>query len=408
MINPHGRFATLLAVAGLASAAATAQERPAPGFSPPRDAAAGDPASTPAPPASSAAVETDRQAISDGELIVRKAPPERLRKVDRALAASGDTVDASDVLDEMIDELAADLARVGASRFSPLLFDRIRLSANVSPQFAEIVEARLAAALMRAANLSLVRCMECRGTRTRIESASWVVTRGITGRAQLAQIGRDYGARGLLSVSLTVQQEPASMAMDVELIRPDDATVAFAESYRARADDALLYRGVDRAQGRQQRLEDLQRRLDARPLWGMAVSIEGAWIPVDGRPALYGAIAMVHVLERIGEEREWRVGLSGGGLINSTLVGGVLGATVLRRVTSETVNGTGISVGGTGGVFITGSAGSSAIGTARVEWVTGYRVGLTASLSYLVPFKLQNKDPSYGGVIPGLGAALTW
>jgi hypothetical protein len=354
------------------------------------------------------AAETEQQAIGEGSLIVRKAPPEKLRKVDRALVVSGDTVDANDVLDEMIDELAADLARIGASRFSPLLFDRIRLSSNVSPQFAEILEARLAAALMRAANLSLVRCLECQGTRTRIESATWVVARGITGRAQLAQLGRDYGARGLLSVSLTVQVAPASMAMDVELIRPDDSTVAFAESYRARAEDALLYRGVDRAQSRQQRLEDLQRRLEARPLWGMAVSIEGAMVPVDGQAALYGAIGLVHVLERIGVEHEWRVGLSGGGLINSTLVGGILGATVFRRVTAETVNGTGISIGATGGVFIAGNAGSSAMGTARLEWVTGYRLGLTASVSYLAPFKLQNKDPAYGGVIPGLGVALTW
>ena len=58
--------------------------------------------------------------------------------------------------------------------------------------------------------------------------------------------------------------------------------------------------------------------------------------------------------------------------------------------------------------IITGNSGTSALITGRLQWVMGYRMGVSASLGYLAPFKVANKDPSYGGVVPGVGGVISW
>jgi hypothetical protein len=365
-----------------------------------------DTAPAPAAPVAAPPPATETQRIGDATLYSRKRPPEELRQINRTLVAPGPKVDANEVLDEIIDEWASDMARLGATRFSPLLFDRIRLTSNVAPQFGAILEARLTAALLRTAAVNVVRCAECSATRSRIENANWVVTRGVTSKAELAGLGKEYGAKALLSVSLTVEKEPALLAMDVELTRADDSTVLFAETYRASSDDAIIYRGADRAQSREQALKDLQRRLDARPLWTISALTEALYIPSTGQSGWAG-LALVDLLERGGPEREWMFGLSAGGLLGN-FAGGVAGATLLRRVGEESINGKGVAMGATVAAVITGNAGTTALVTGRVQWVMGYRMGVSATLGYLAPFRVANKDPNYGGLVPGLGGVITW
>jgi hypothetical protein len=350
--------------------------------------------------------ETDHRQIGDASLYSRKRPPDELRRINGVLATPGHKVDANEILDEIIDEWTSDMARLGAVHYSPVLFDRIRLSSNVAPQFGAILETRMIAALLRATSVNVVRCVECSATRSRIENASWVLTRGVTRKAELASLGKEYAAKALLSVSLTVEQNPALLAMDVELTRADDATVLFAETYRATSEDALIYRGADRAQSREQALKDLQRRLDARPLWAMNALSEAVLIPSSGQ-ASWGAIGLVDVLERGGADREWMVGLTAGGLLGD-LTAGAVGATVFRRLGEESINGNGVTLGVTAVGVFTGNAGTSALVTGRLQWVMGYRMGLTASLGYLAPFKVANKDPSFGGLVPGAGGVITW
>src|SRR5439155_1127446 len=118
----------------------------------------------------------------------------RRAAVDRHLVGSGSEVPADDVLDEMLDEFAADVARLGAGQVGPILLRRVRVSDNVNPAYAAVVEARLAAAVFRSANVALVRCVECNSTRSRVDGAEWVVTRGITTREEAQSIARKYGA----------------------------------------------------------------------------------------------------------------------------------------------------------------------------------------------------------------------
>jgi hypothetical protein len=343
------------------------------------------------------------------EIVQRKVPP-RLQKapIEGYLAPAGDAVDANDVLDEMIDELAADVARLG-TRIGPILLERIRLSDNLNPDLAAIVEARIAASIGRAANVALVRCAECWATRGRLEHGAWVVSRGVNRREELVAVASKYSARTLLTVAVTLQDRPTLLAMDVELVRADDSSIAFAEQYRITPDTALLYRGVDRSQTRAERLKQLEDRINNRPRFGHAVEF-GAMYLGSSRGGVWGATGRYQLTEQFGDDGMFDAGLSLGGFLNTgNIVGGLIGATVSMRVSpAQLAASEWRVVGGVGGM-ITGSANSSYF-SLGLRYRPAVRITLHASVNYVVPFTVNVRPPvEYGGGIsPELGLGFSW
>src|SRR4051812_36924562 len=201
----------------------------------------------------------------------KRAESTRPNRLEGSMVTPGAEVSADDIVDEMVDELAADVARMGAAQISPVLLERVRVSANMNPEYAHIFEARLAAAMFKAANLALVRCLECTATRSRVEGTDWVITRGLVTRDDARAAARRYGARTFLDVALTLREQPASLSMDVELVRAEDSSIAFAEGYRMDAERGMLYRGADRAQSREERLKELEDKLQERPRYVSAL-----------------------------------------------------------------------------------------------------------------------------------------
>src|SRR5207237_4675035 len=129
----------------------------------------------------------------------RKRPESsRPNRIEGSIVTPGREVSADDIVDELVDEFAADVARLGAAQLSPILLQRVQVSANMNPEYAHIFEARLASAMFKAANLSLVRCVECTAIRSRVEGLAWVVTRGVITSEDVRAIARKYGAHGLL------------------------------------------------------------------------------------------------------------------------------------------------------------------------------------------------------------------
>ena len=362
----------------------------------------------PAPEAPASAKPAPAPELPEGAVLhARKKPVEHLKLLDGHLI-TGDEVSADDVVDEMVDELAADLAKLGASRISPILLDRVRVSDNMNPQYSHILEARLASALFRAANVALVRCAECWTTRSRVEQSSYVITRGMASRADVQKVAGHYGAQTYLDVSLTLHEKPSSLAMDVELVRAGDSSIAFAEYYRLDPDKAILYRGADTAQHREARLQMLQDRVNARPRYGHTVDLGAMLIPSDNG-AFWGGLGRYQLTEKFGSDDQYDAGLSLAGFINtSSFAGGILGAVWQVRLTDGGVWAPEWTLGLNGGAFLTGNAGNSAIVGGRLRALLGARISLEAGLSYLVPFTLKGKTTSYGGVCPELGLGFVW
>ena len=342
----------------------------------------------------------------------RKRVPSNLKAVEGHLVGSGSEVPADDVLDEMLDEFAADVARLGAGQVGPILLRRVRVSDNVNPAYAAVVEARLAAAVFRSANVALVRCVECNSTRSRVDGAEWVVTRGITTREEAQSIARKYGARSFLDVALDVRERPApGMGMDIEMVRAEDSSIAFAETYRMDASQGLLYRGADRAQSREARLKELEDRLNQRPRWGAELEM-GAMGFLGGKNDLWGATVRFNLVEQFGDDREFQAGLGAAGFFNFpgaplSVAGGIVGALAQARVGPESLFGPKPWIGLDAGVMLTTTAAAPIFG-ATVRWLVGDRIALHLAVRYMVPITLPNSTQSYGGLSPDAGVGFQW
>ncbi|TMA19018.1 MAG: hypothetical protein E6J85_13135 [Deltaproteobacteria bacterium] len=365
--------------------------------------------STPAQPATGDANQTAPDVPSGAAVVERTRPPRlKVAPIEPYLAPTGETVDANDILDEMIDEATADLARLG-TRVAPILLERIRLSDNLNPDLASVIEARLAASLGRAANVALVRCTECWATRGRLEHGAWIVSRGINRRDDLVAVANKYSARTLLTVAVTLQEAPSTLAMDVELVRADDSSVAFAEQYRMTPDNALLYRGVERSQSRTERLKQLEDRINNKPRFGHAAEF-GAMVVGSTGNSIPAAVGRYQLTERFGEDGLFDAGLSVGGFFNTgTIAAAMIGANWSMRLTPAQLAASELRLTAGAGGIVTGSA-TSTYASAGLRYRPAVRITLHAGIHYLVAFDAPTKPPrKYGGSIsPELGLGFSW
>lgn len=336
----------------------------------------------------------------------RRRAPADLRNVEGHLVGYGSDVLADDVVDEMLDEFAADVARLGGAQTGPILLQRVRVSDNVNPAYAAVLESRLAAAVFRAANVALVRCVECTATRSRVENGEWVVSRGITTREEAQEIARKYGAKSFLDVALSVRERPASMGMEVEMVRASDASIAFAENYRMDPSRGMLYRGADRAQTREEKLKELQDRLNQRPRWGQAVEF-GVMGLINSTP-IWGGVARFQLAEEFGDDHEYQAGIALAGFLNtSNLAGGIFTATVQGRIGQSEFMPR-YFLGLDAGVFVSGSAGTAPIGGLSLRWLAGQRFALHGAIRLMGPLHVPNSAASYGGFAPEMGVSFLW
>jgi hypothetical protein len=354
----------------------------------------------------------DNEIPAGASIYAKPKPPVRLETREGRLVRPGDRVEANDALDEILDEFAADVARLGANRVSPILLERVRVSENMNPEFASILEARLVSAIYRAANVRVVRCYECYATHAQVEDGVWVVRRGISRREDLQNLAKKYNAQVILNASLTLHTAPNALAFDVELVRAEDASIFFAEGYRVHPHTALLYRSADKMQSREVRLKDLEDRINARPHFNHALHLGAILIPTSGHPEgpIWGTYSVYRWSEAFGEDREWRAGATLGGIINPVRLGGALiGATLLRRLNPENVYSINCHGGGSAAFFITGAQGNSPMFNAQAECVLAHRFLLQGSLGVLVPFNSSvGSNYTIGGLSPQFGMGVIW
>lgn len=340
----------------------------------------------------------------------RELQPFEPSPAERALLTGGDTISASDALDELLIELAADLKAQGSLLTSPVLLERVHVSSDFDPSYAAVLEARILAALKRARVGEVLRCLECTATQGRVEAGAWVVRRGLTRKADLDLVGKRYGATTLLAVALTRTRGPDGLALDAQLTRAADAAIVFAEGYRFDVRRALIYRGSDDVRRREAQLEDIADRLANRPHFGHGVYL-GAMIMGSDSPEgpVTGFTGSYRLYEKFGARRQFRVGLTAGGFLHSSrLAGALLGVVVLGRLTEESLYWPEVYFGGEAGGFITGGAGNTPMGGLQIEVLFGRRFALHAGALWIHPFDLAKRGEMIGTVCPRAGLGVVW
>lgn len=353
------------------------------------------------------------QELPAGASIHRRPPPSKTSPGEKRLVRPGPTLDANDALDELLDELAADLARIGSARVSPMLLHRIRVSDSMNPEFVQVLEARLVAAVQRATAVNVMRCFECTAAQGQVVNGEWVLRQGITDREDLQAVAAKYGARMLLTATMTLSEAPASMALDVELVDARDASVSFAEGYRIHPYTAMLYRTGDRIQTREARLKDLEDRLNQRPQWRFSLLGGGLIVPVQDHPqgALKGFSGQLRFAEAFGEARTWRAGFSAGGVVFPKRAGGALVSFLLQhRINADNVYAPQWFVGGTAGFLIMGEDDNALNIGGHAEVVLSHTVLAHLGLAYQFGFDRSGPNGPYtvGGLVPSAGMGIVW
>jgi hypothetical protein len=325
-----------------------------------------------------------------------------------ALQQPDSHVNASMAVEEILDQLAADVGTLGPAELSPLVIERLDVSDTLDAGYAALLETRLIAALYRKGVVQVVRCLECRATRMNVEDGHWIVRQGLSRREDLEMLTKKYGAKATLRGVLTLHRNPDSLALDVEITRTNTAAVLFAESYRFDASTALLYRGADAEKSREERRADLQDRLDGRPHFGQALAVGAMLVPEEGDSPIIGAFGSYRLYEAFGEWRQHRVGLNLGAFMHSSrLAGAVVQVSMYTRLNSFSLYGSQLFLGGGAGGFLTGGGGNTPMGTGSVELLLGERMTIQASVSWVHPFEFADKH-KVGGVVPQGGVGFLW
>ncbi len=328
----------------------------------------------------------------------------------RQLQTESDSVHIYQLAEEMIDELIADVSELNARALAPAAMREMTLTPNLSDQFGQFVESTLVTALATHTDVSVRRCVACSAMRSRVDGDDWVVTRGLVHHEDLRDEANRLGANVFLDTRFSYYPGANVVAMQVEFFRADDGAVVWSETYRSDATTAAILRTGDRVESREERVSELERKLDARPYYGYQVNIGVGHIPYDDPEAGFGGIMLgLRLYEKFGSNRQYLYGIGADSFANfrsdgilGSFVYGVLQAEIREQNLNRPTIRTGPAIGG----FFAGTEGNSFVGEWTLDAVFQFRLGAGASVFYFVPTEFANRD------LGGLGAkgrvTFTW
>jgi hypothetical protein len=147
---------------------------------------------------------------------------------------------------------------------------------------------------------------------------------------------------------------------------------------------------------REERVAELNRKLEERPDFGYMAYFGVAHIPYDiPSGGMTGGSGGIRLYEYLGEERRWRYGIGAEGFANlsdSGLVGAFLGATAQYRIFEADLNEAAFWTGPTLSGFVAGTEGNSFAVEWGLEGIFQFRLGAGLSLMYFVPVRYADYD----------------
>ena len=334
---------------------------------------------------------------------MRESEPdsEQLRQM---LADADDQVPLYLVFEEMIDELVAEIQDEPRVRISPLSVRRVRVSRQLSPWFAEETQAKIVSAIQQHTQITVRRCTTCESLRSRVDGDHWVVTMGIADQAQLRREAETIGVNAFLDVRVAYYPQSNVATMVAEAIEATNGTVIWSRSFRSDATTAEILRSGEELQTRQERVEELERRIDMRPHLGHQVSLGAGLIPYTGAQGnIIGGMLGYRLVERFGEDLRWSFSFGGEGFLNAganALAGGFVNVQMQYDLLPPSLHKvqlrTGLAVGG----FIAGSEGNSFVAEWSADVVMQFLLGLGINLFYFVPVEFGEGDlGGFGGKV---------
>lgn len=316
-------------------------------------------------------------------------------------AAEG-TIHIYQIIEEMLDEVVADISKLNHTVLSPTAIRSIGLTPNLSAQLGDIVESTLISNVVNNTSVAIKRCASCRALRSRVEGDSWVVTLGITNQEDLRSEANNIGVQTFMDARLSYFPGANIVALQVEIFRASDGAILWTETYRSDATTAAILRSGDRVVTRAERLKELERKIDQRPYYGHILYGGMTYIPYDSPlGGSSGAALGYRLYEKFGENNKYLFGIGAEGFVNlsdNPILGSFISATFQWEVYQANLNQPILRTGPTIGGFIAGTEGNSAFAEWGVDLVLQYRLGIGVSAMYFLPVDFGGYD------LGGLGA----
>jgi hypothetical protein len=340
-----------------------------------------------------AAVPTDQS----GRPALEVPPREGAVDLSALLARSQDGISVGLLIDELVDELAAQLEKEDARALSPMAVRWVKLSPNLRADLALSVETRLSARLAKGTQLVQVVCTDCRSLRSRIEGNDWVVSLGVVRQADLRQLAEDIGAKTFLDLDIQFIPGPPEprVMLTARAFRANDGRVLFATSIRGDETTGAVLRSGKKPISREEQLVELGRKLEGRAKWSHMLSIGVARLGWDTPAgAVPGGTVSYRIVERFGTEQRMMYGLSGELFINEErMQAGIVSASMAYQATAPNLNWGELQLGGALGAVVGDPY--TMIVEAFGDYLMKFRFSLGAGVLYVVPVKFLGYD--FGG-----------
>ncbi|HXU63033.1 MAG TPA: hypothetical protein VN962_15100 [Polyangia bacterium] len=329
---------------------------------------------------------------------------------------SNSGVDFFELVDDMLDEVARQVSLLDPNLLSPLAIRMVRLSANLRPEFARTLEARLTARLMQSTPVKVTICAECEALRSRVENGAWVVTLGAVRQEDLRRLGESTGIKTFMDLDFTYSADTGVIWMEATAFRASDGGVVWSDAYRSDGTMAVLLREGSRIPSREEKAAELEQKIAGRPNYGYALSMGIAQLGYSAPTGdVMGAQVSFRLQERFGENQRTLFGLSAGILttgppsstkkpqaLNSILFGAYFSYDLSR----PNLNQPELWVYGEAGGMFSGNEGNTFYAESGVDVHLKFRLSLMAGLMYVLPTLYSNYD--LGGLGFRLRVALNW
>ncbi len=319
-----------------------------------------------------------------------------------------------ELVDEILDEITYQLSKQDAMAMSPLAIRLVRLSPDLRPEFAGTLEARLLARISQVTSIRTAVCIECSSMRSRVENGQWLVSLGAVRQEDLQRIGRAQGIKTFLDLDFTFNPSAGTIWMEAVAFRASDGGVVWSDAYRSDATTAMLLRTGRRVPSRQERLDELDRKIQGRPYFGYMLSVGLARIGYNGPTGdIGGPMATIRIHERFGENNQQLFGLSvgifftgapeaGKNVLNSLMSG----AYYSTNLSEPSLNQPEIWIYGELGGMFSGNQGNTFYGEGGLDLHVKWRLSMVGGLQYVLPTHFADHD--LGGLGYRLRLAFNW
>ncbi len=337
-------------------------------------------------------------------------------QMEQLIRRSTDSVDFFELVDDMLDETARQVGLVDPNLLSPMAIRLVRLSANLRPEFARTLEARLMARLVQSTSVKMTVCAECEALRSRVENGAWVITLGAVKQEDLRRLGDTAGIKTFMDIDFTYSADSNVIWMEATAFRASDGGVVWSDAYRSDGTMAVLLREGNKIPSRAEKAAELQQKIEGRPNYGYAISLGIAQLGYTAPTGdVMGAQVSYRLQEKFGESQRSLFGLSAGVLttgppssskkpqaLNSILIG----AYYSYDMSKPNLNRPELWVYFEAGGMFSGNEGNTFYGESGVDIHLKFRLSLMAGLMYVMPTLYSNYD--LGGLGFRLRVALNW